>query len=113
MHNVLFKTSEPHAPETLVEFYVISLWFDVDEKTSFVDQRHGWWDNKARTALFDSDSGSLPETFTSFGEALDRFYALRLYRASDGFMHSFTWEGFVGEPSNYKLINPPPERPLI
>jgi hypothetical protein len=47
-----------------------------------------------------------PETFTSFGEAIDRYCELKIHRARAGFIHSFSWDGFVGEPSKYKRIVP-------
>ena len=106
MQNVLFKTSEPATAEGMVEFYIVSLSLrDISEKISVVQEIHGWWNNSTRRATLDREFASPPETFASFSEAIDRYCALKIHRAKAGFVHSFSWDGFVGDPSNYKLID--------
>lgn len=107
MQSVLFKTSEPAAAEGMVEFYIVSLGLqDINQKVSVVEEIHGWWSNQARKATLDREFASPPEVFGSFGDAIDRYCALRVNRAKAGFVHSFSWDGFVGDPSNYKRIDP-------
>lgn len=106
MQSVLFKTSEPAAAEGMVEFYIVSLSLrDASERISVVQEMHGWWNNSTRKATLDREFASPPQVFESFSEAIDRYCALKIYRARMGFVHSFSWDGFVGHPSNHKQID--------
>lgn len=113
MQSVLFKTSEPAAAQGMVEFYIVSLSLrDVSERISVVQEIHGWWNNGTRKATLDREFASPPETFASFSEAIDRYCSLKIHRARTGFVHSFSWDGFVGSPSNHKQIDLSVERHL-
>ncbi len=68
---------------------------------------HGWWSNKTGKVVIDQGFVSEPETFESFTEAVERYCALRLNRATTGFLHSFSWHCFNGAPTNYKRIEIP------
>lgn len=106
MQNVLFNTDEPDKAEGRAEFYIVSLTLrELDQKISFVEEKHGWWDKNAGRVTLDQASSSPPEMFTSFSDAIDRYCELRMNRARAGFVHSFSWNGFVGSPSNYKRID--------
>ena len=108
MQNVLFKTSEPATAEGMVEFYAVSLALhDFTGQLSVVQEIHGWWNNQTGEITIDDRTESEPETFGSFGEAVDRYCALRINRARTGFVHSFTWHCFTGAPSNYKRVEIP------
>jgi hypothetical protein len=112
MQNVLFKTSEPTTAEGMVEFYIISITLqDIkgNGQVSVVQEMHGWWSNEARKATLEPDVTSPPEAFVSFNEAIDRYCSLRINRARAGFVHSFSWDRFLGDPSNYKRIEVPIE----
>ena len=107
MQTFLFNTPEPLMPEGMVEFYIVSLSLDgLNGKIGIVQEVHGWWNNTTRTATFDQECAPTYETFVSFSDAIDRYCALRNHRANAGFMHSFSWDGFIGNPSNYKPIQP-------
>lgn len=111
MQNVLFKTSEPTTAEGMVEFYIVSLSLrNMDEKVSVVQEMHGWWNNSTRRATLDREFASPPEAFASFSDAIDRYCEMRINRAKAGFVHSFAWDGFLGDPSNYKKIDLPAAR---
>lgn len=107
MQTVLFKTSDPTAADGMVEFYTVSLSLrDLDLKISIVQEIHGWWNNDTRRAILDPEFSTPPEVFTSFGDAVDRYSAVTANRARTGFVHAFSWDGFVGHPKNYRLIDP-------
>jgi hypothetical protein len=99
MQNILFKTSEPTAAKGPVEFYNISLNFQEIQgrRLNVVHEKHGWWSNETGTATFDDGFTSPPEVFDSFSEAVDRYCAIRTSRASEGFMHSFSWHFLTGK----------------
>jgi hypothetical protein len=106
MRTVLFKTDEPTNREAEVEFYIVSLsLLKPTGEASIVEETHGWWSNITRKPIFDQEHTVPPETFKSFSHAVDRYCALRLARAREGFVHSFSWEGFVGNPMNYRKID--------
>lgn len=109
MQNVLFRTSEPTSADGKVEFYNISLYFqDVrGQRLSVVQETHGWWNNETAKACFDEDYQPLTEAFVSFGEAVDRYCALRVDRARTGFLHSFSWHPLTGMPDYYSRIEIP------
>lgn len=110
MQNVLFKTNDPANAQGMVEFYIVSLSLrELDQKISVVEEKHGWWDKSTGRAKLDPAFASAPEIFTSFADAIDRYCELRMNRARAGFVHSFSWDGFVGTPSNYKCIALPDE----
>lgn len=110
MQNVLFKISRPAFADGELEFYIVSLSLQgLNGKIGVVQESHGWWNNGTRKPTLDQEFLSPPESFASFSEAIDRFCALRVHRARAGFVHSFSWDGFVGDPSNYKLIDPSAE----
>ena len=109
MQNVLFKISDPTTATGEVEFYIISISLQEfeGEQHSVVQERHGWGNNKTGLATFDHDFWSPAEGFASFGDAVDRYCTLRTNRARTGFVHSFSWHRFIGDPSGYKRIELP------
>ena len=108
MQNVLFKTSEPTTAEGLVEFYAVSIALEDDTgQDSSVQEIHGWWNNQTGKVTIDETFLAEPQTFESFGEAVEKYCVLRVKRARAGFVHSFTWHCFTGTPSNYKRIEIP------
>jgi len=114
MQNVLFKINEPTTAQGDVEFYTISISLQEFEgqQVSVVQEKHGWWNNETRLPSFDQDFWSPAEAFASFNEAVDRYCTLRTNRAKFGFVHSFSWNRFIGTPSQYKQIEiPTPTRP--
>lgn len=111
MQTVLFKTSDPVAEGGMVEFYIVSFTLgDFDARISVVQETHGWWNGNTREATIEREAAPVSETFKSFSHAIERFCALRINRAKDGFVHSFSWNGFRGIPSNYKRIDPSASR---
>jgi hypothetical protein len=108
MQNVLFKTSEPTTAEGEVEFYAVSISLeDVTGQVSSVQEIHGWWNHQTGKVTIDQAFAPAPETFDSFGEAVERYCILRIKRARAGFIHSFSWHCFTGTPTNYKRIEIP------
>jgi hypothetical protein len=106
MQNVLFKTSDPIRADGMVEFYVVFLSLQGDAaQSSAVQERHGWLNTETGKVTLDPGYSSPPGTFDSFSEAVDRYCALRIERAKAGFVHAFSWDGFVGEPSNHRQID--------
>lgn len=108
MQNVLFKTSEPAAVEGSVEFYAVCIALQDDTgQVSSVQEIHGWWNNQTGKVTIDESFSADPQTFESFGEAVERYCVLRVKRARAGFVHSFSWHCFTGAPSNYRRIELP------
>jgi hypothetical protein len=109
MQNVLFKITEPTTAQGSVEFYTISITLQEFEgqQVSVVQEKHGWWNNETRLPSFDQDFWSPAEAFASFNEAVDRYCTLRTNRAKSGFVHSFSWNRFIGTPTQYKQIEIP------
>jgi hypothetical protein len=104
MQNVLFKVSDPIRADGMVEFYVVFLSLQ-DGQTSLVHERHGWLNTETGKVTLDPGYSSPPGAFDSFSEAVDQYCALRIDRAKGGFVHAFSWDGFVGEPSNHRQID--------
>jgi len=66
---------------------------------------HGFLNTETGKVTLDPGYSSPPAAFDSFSDAVDRFCALRIDRAKQGFVHAFSWVGFVGEPSNHRYID--------
>lgn len=116
MQNVLFKTDDPENAKGIVDFYLVSLTLEGPEgQSGAVPEVHGWFDPSTRAVTLDREWAPQAETFTSFGDAVDRFCQMRIHRAVAGFVHSFSWLNFVGRPKNHRRVAPfrPNRKPQV
>jgi hypothetical protein len=65
-------------------------------RINFVREAHGWWDSESDRAIFDENSTTQTQAFTTHREAFERYLIQRRNRIESGFRYTFTWYPITG-----------------
>jgi hypothetical protein len=107
MFETLYKTD---APKTFLdggEYYQPSFDFEFRNgaQTFFVREKHGYWDEGLKTFANQTVTLSPQDGFATFEEAQARYNEQLKYRASRGFVHSFSLDFMSETPVQYRRLD--------
>jgi len=106
MQEALLKARTRRTSLKNSEFYELRL-FETranGERTYFVRETHGRWDDRKGRVVYDRDSLLPLEGFQKYEDAKERCSQQWLTLARAGFVHSLVWHSSVDRHSEYRLI---------
>lgn len=103
----LYKTKDPEQLER-AEYYQpkIEMRFEGGKWVSLVSEKHGWYDAFAKKPVHHISTLSPEEGEPDHNAALERYKRQVLHRASEGFVHGFSYNVTSDNKVRYRLIDP-------
>lgn len=106
MFETLYKTDSPTELEH-AEYYQPNLDMEFVEGKwiFFVREKHGWFNDARKRAEHHITTLSPDEPYTDAKEAQARYDQQLRHRASEGFVHSFSFDPFAPNGVHYRRVN--------
>lgn len=107
MFETLYKTDTPQTfwKAASITGPAMTSSFATESSAFFVREKHGYWDESLKKHANETVTLSPEEGFSTFAEAQARYDQQLRYRASQGFVHSFSLDFLSSSPVKYRRLS--------